>query len=256
MRVEEKAQPVAGEETLDRICGRLEVHQARGGYRFGVESLLLPGFVRPGAARAVDLGTGSGVMALVLARFGRVERVVGVEIQPQLVERARRSVARNGLADRIEIVEADLRALPREVPAGAFDLVVANPPYGREGEGQVCRASERAAGRQELLCTLADVVAAAARLLVFRGRLAVVLPPARLPELCRLGQAHSLQPARLRLVHGRLDLPACHALVELVRGGRMALEVEAPLCIYQAEQVYTPEVEGMLYPEGREPGGR
>jgi len=242
---------VAGEESLDRICGVLEVYQARGGYRFGLEALLLPGFVRPGAARAADLGTGSGVMALVLARFGKAARVTGVELQPQLADRARRSVAHNALQDRVEIVEADLRALPRAVPAGAYDLVISNPPYGEAGAGQVCRASERALARQELGCRLGDVVAAARRLLAFRGRFAVVLPPARLPELLRLCQDHGLRPARLRLVHGRPELAACHALVECVRGGRMALAVEPPLVVYERTEVYTPEVEGMLYPAGR-----
>ncbi|HOX45931.1 MAG TPA: methyltransferase [Myxococcota bacterium] len=246
----DELEPLA-DETLDRICGVLQVLQARRGYRFGLEALLLPAFARPGARSAVDLGTGSGVMALLLARFGGAARVTGVELQPRLAARARRSVALNQLGQRVEIVEADLRALPRAVPAGAHDLVLSNPPYGKQGEGQACRTSERALARQELGCRLGDVVAAARRLLAFRGRFAVVLPPARLPELLGLCQEHGLRPARLRLVHGRIELPACHALVECVRGGRTALTVEPPLVVYARPEVYTAEVEAMLYPAGR-----
>lgn len=242
------------DETLDRICGELEIFQARKGYRFGIEALLLAGFVQPGGGRLLDLGTGSGVLPLVLTRFGKVDRAVGVELQPALADRARRSVAHNGLAERITIVQGDLRKLDGlgpDLPPSGFDRVVANPPYGRAGTGRENPDDEKAVARHELHVTLEQVVAAAARLCAVRGQFCVVVPPVRLVELLRLCERAGLRPARLRLVHGRVDLPAKHSLLEAVRGGRMDLEVEPPLTVYGPEGAYTDEVRGMLYPGGQ-----
>ncbi len=241
------------DETLDRICGELEIFQARKGYRFGVETLLLAGFVQPGGKDLVDLGTGSGILPLVLTRFGKVERAVGVELQSAMAERARRSVDHNGLGERVTIVRADLRdleGLGPEVKPSAFDRVVANPPYGRAGTGHENPDDEKARARHEVTVTLAQVVAAAARLCAVRGHFCAVVPAIRLVELLGLCEDAGLRPARMRLVHGRLDLPAKHCLVEAVRGGRMDLEVEPPLIVYGADGAYTDEVRGMLYPGG------
>ncbi len=236
------------DETLDRICGQLEIYQARRGYRFGIEALLLAGFVRPGRRRLLDLGTGSGVLPLVLTHFGKVESAVGVEIQPALADRARRSVAHNGLAGRVEIVEADLRAPHDRLEPAGFDLVVCNPPYGRAGTGDRSPNREKALARHEVQVTLEDVVAAAARLVAVRGPFDAVVPPARLPELLALCADHDLRPARLRLAHGRAELGAKHCLVEAIRAGRMDLAVEPPLVIYDETGAYTSEVQEMLYP--------
>lgn len=241
------------DETLDRICGQLEIYQARRGYRFGVESLLLTGFVQPGGQALVDLGTGSGVLPIVLTHFDKVARAVGLELQPALVDRARRSVAHNALANRVSIVQADMRSvegLRPELPPAGFDRVVANPPYGRAGQGHANSDGEKARARHELTVSLPEVVAAAARLCAVRGQFCVVVPPLRLVELLGLCAQAGLRPARLRFVHGRVELVAKHCLLEAVRGGRMDLEVEPPLIVYTEEGEYTDEVKAMLYPAG------
>jgi tRNA1Val (adenine37-N6)-methyltransferase len=240
-----------GSETLDRICGEIEIYQATTGYRFGIEALLLSAFVPDGARRAVDLGTGAGVIPLVLAWFGKVESIAAVEIQPQLVQRARRSVEHNRVAEKISVIAADLRRLEGVLPAGAFDLVVSNPPYGTEGSGHVNRQAERACARHEILCTLPDVVTAARRLLAPRGLFDIVLPPARLPELLRLCEDHKLRPTRLRLVQGRPELPPKTCLLEAARGGRGKLKIEPTLILYGPNGRYTDEVQEILYPNRR-----
>lgn len=227
----------------------LEVFQARRGYRFGVETLLLCGFVEAGSDSMVDLGTGSGIIPLVLTRFGKAARAVGVEIQPALADRARRSVAHNRLADRVEIVEADLKALDGVLPAAGFDLVTSNPPYRPAGNGNVATEPEKARAKHELLCTLEDVVAVAGRLLRPRGRFVVIVPPERLEDLLGSCRSHGLRPARLRMVHGRAELPASHCLLDAVRGGRNQLVGERPLIVYENQERYTEEVQAMLYPE-------
>lgn len=236
------------DETIDTICGVLEVIQARRGYRFGVESLLLPGFVKPGATELVDLGCGSGIIPLVMVRFYGIEKAWGVEIQPALADRARRSAELNRLAGRIEIVEADLKALDGVLPAGRFNLVVSNPPYRPAGNGQVSREEEKALGKHEIACSAPDVVAAAARLLRPRGRFSLVFSSERLPELMALLRGHGLMPSRLRMVHGKLELGSKNCLVEAIRGGKGSMAVEPPLIVYDNSGEYTEEVKGMLYP--------
>jgi len=237
-------------ETEDLICGELTVFQAKKGYRFGVESLLLPAFA--GAADSlVDLGTGSGIMAMVGVKFHGVKKAKGVEIQASLAERATRNVATNGLSKKIEILKADMRELDGVLPAGKFDLVVSNPPYRQVRSGHVSRGDERALGRHEVKCKLPDVVAAAARLLRPRGRFCMVYPVGRIPELFRVCEEHKLRPARLRMVYGRLELAPKNCLVEGVRNGRMNLGVEPPLIMYEKSGEYTDEVKGMLYPSGK-----
>jgi tRNA1Val (adenine37-N6)-methyltransferase len=240
-----------GSETLDRICGEIEVYQATDGYRFGVETLLLAAFIPAGARRGVDLGTGAGVIPLVLTFFENVQAMTAIEIQPQLAQRARRSVAHNRLGEKISVIVADLRHLEDVLPARAFDLVVSNPPYGRGGSGHVNRHAERACARHEILCTLPDIVAAASRLLAPRGRFDIVLPPARLTELLRLCEDHRMCPTRLRLVQGRPELPPKVCLLEAVRDGRGRLKIEPTLILYGSDGRYTDEVQEMLYPKRR-----
>ncbi len=242
--------PVNPDESLDTICKALRVIQARRGYRFGVESLLLPGFAGTGAKKLIDLGCGSGVIPLVMVRFYGVERAWGVEIQAGLAERAQRSVELNGLSGRIQIVEADLKALEGVLPAGEFDLVVSNPPYRPADTGQVSRDRERAISKHEIACSAADVVAAAARLLRPSGRFCVVFASERIGELLSECVRYGLRPSRLRMVHGRVELGSKNCLVEAVRGGRGSLVVERPLIVYDSSGEYTEEVKGMLYPAG------
>lgn len=233
---------------MDRICGLLEIYQARNGYRFGVEALLLTGFVDRPARRLVDLGTGSGVLPLVLVRFGKAETAVGVELQPALAERARRSVAHNGLQDRITILHADLRHLQDVLPAASCDLVVSNPPHQPPGNGRVSPNRERALARSEMSCRLEDVVAASRRLLEGGGRFVTIYPAARLAEVLEACQRQQLFPARLRLVHGRAELSCRHFLLECRQGARRQLRVEPPLLVYGSDGRYSEEVQKYLYP--------
>jgi len=235
------------DETEDLICGELTVFQAKKGYRFGVESLLLPAFA--GAAESmVDLGTGSGIMAMVGVRFHGVKRAKGVEVQASLAERAARNVKKNRLASKIEIVRADMRELAGVLPAGKFDLVVSNPPYRQVRSGHVSRGDERALGRHEVMCQLPDVVGAAARLLRPRGRFCIVYPVGRIPELFRICEEYKLRPSRLRMVYGRVELKPKNCLAEAVRNGRMNLAVEPPMIMYDYSGEYTKEVKEILYP--------
>lgn len=238
------------DETLDDLrLGGLKIIQRRDGYRFSLDPILLCGFASfDGVEAAVDLGTGSGVIPLLLARRSTATWIVGVELQAGLADRARRSVALNNLGERIEIVEGDLRDLARSLGVGSFDLVLSNPPFRQGGSGRIAPDAERAAARHELAGGLTDFLKAAALLLRSGGRCCLIYLAERLTDLLLELRRAGLEPKRLRMVQSRAGEGARLVLVEARRGGRPGMVVEAPLLIYEGEE-YSAEVLA-IYGEG------
>jgi tRNA1Val (adenine37-N6)-methyltransferase len=223
-------------ETLDYLQGfDLRLPQARDGYRFSIDPLLLCDFAKIGArARVIDLGTGNGIVPQLLARTGKGREWFGLELQPEMVERARRSVMLNGLSDRVRIETGDVRALSDDWRGASMDVVVTNPPYRPPARGRVAPGAERGAARFELAGGLPDFLRAAAFLLKNGGRFYIVFLAERLAELLDDMRTYRLEPKRLRLVQSRSGEPAKLALVEGRKNGRPGMAVEAPLVIYQA----------------------
>lgn len=235
-------------ETIDELSiGNLKLIQAQQGYRFSLDPVLLVRFVMlRGEERVVDLGSGSGVIPLLLAKLSAAKELVGVELQPGLAERARRNVELNSLQQRVRILEGDLRRIRKLLSSGCADLVVSNPPYRQVGRGRISPADERAAARHELAGGLNDFVAAAGWLLNDGGRFVLIYLAERLPELLGAMTAAGIEPKRLRMVHPKQGDPARMVLVEGRKRGRPGLLVEAPLYIYRGEgRDYTEEVLAM-----------
>jgi tRNA1Val (adenine37-N6)-methyltransferase len=207
-------------ETLDDLYpAGLKIIQAKRGYRFSLDPVLLWAFSRVASGETVaDLGTGSGVVPLLLAACTGAQKIVGVEIQPELADRARRSVQLNSLQDKIDILEGDLRELGGRLAPQAFDVVVTNPPFRRPGTGRQAPVTERAAARHELFGGLADFLRTAAFLLRDGGRFYIVYLAERLAELLAGMQALRLEPKRLRCVHPRSGEGANLVLVEGRKG--------------------------------------
>lgn len=239
--------PPTGDETLDSLFqGRLKLLQPRKGYRFSLDPVLLVGLTRVRRRdRVVDLGTGCGVVPLLLAFRGAASHLTGVEIQPSLAALARRNVALNGFARLVEVLEADLRLIQRDHIPGPTSLVLSNPPYREIATGRLNPDRERASARHELLADLGAVVKAAARLLPDKGRLALIYPARRLPRLLEEVTEGGFAPKRLTLIHGSLDSPAKLAHLEAVRGGGEELQVNPPFAVYRADGRYTTEMAAM-----------
>jgi tRNA1Val (adenine37-N6)-methyltransferase len=231
------------DETLDELSGYgLRLVQPRHGYRFSVDPLLLADFARVRRdERAVDLGTGCGVVALLLARLEESCTVTGVEFQPAMAGIARRNVQLNDLSGRIDILSEDVISLKTRFPVDSFDLVVANPPYRRPGTGKVSPRAGRDDSRHETSATLADFLAAAKFLVKPSGRICFIYHTCRLAELMAQAAQQKLGVLRLRMVHGNSEAQARMFLVELVKGRVGELIVEPPLMVRGEDGGYSEE---------------
>ncbi len=234
-------------ETLDNLSiGHLQLLQSENGYRYSLDPILLARFVKvKKGARIVDLGTGCGILPLLLARLSDAVDCVGIELQSELADRAVRNVELNSLQDRVSIRQGDIRNIQDIFPASCFDLIVSNPPYRRFDSGRIAPNDERAAARHELAGGVADFVAAASWLLKNGGNFCVIYLAERLPELIAAMIARGIEPKRLRMIHPRQGAAARMALLEGRKGGRPGLQVEKPLYIYKnttAGRDYTEEV--------------
>jgi tRNA1Val (adenine37-N6)-methyltransferase len=231
------------------LNGRLRVRQQRRGYRFSIDALLLADFARPHPGDTVlDLGTGCGIISMILAyRHPRI-RVRGVEIQPELAELAVANIDENGMTGRVAVLQADMREITADRLSGPADVVVSNPPYRRPCSGKVNPDGQRALARHEIAITLAELLQASGRLLKNGGRFVTVYPAERLAELMRRMLAERIEPKRVRTVHSRRASDAKLVLVEGLKHGRPGVTVHAPLVLYDDEGEYTSEVKRMLAP--------
>ena len=233
-----------GDERIDDLQRNgYRIIQKKDGFCFGMDAVLLSGYakVRDGE-RAVDLGTGTGIIPILLSAKTGGDHFTGLEIQPEMAEMARRSVRLNGLEDRVDIVQGDIREASRLFGKASFDVVTSNPPYMNDAHGLKNPDLHRAISRHEVLCTLEDVVREAALLLKPGGRFYLVHRPHRLAEIITELKNHGLEPKRMKMVHPFVDKEANMVLIEAFRGGRPMMKVEAPVIVYKEKGVYTDEI--------------
>lgn len=232
-----------GERLDDLNRNQYKIIQNPEKFCFGMDAVLLSGFasVKEGET-AVDLGTGTGIIPILLAAKTEGRHFTGLEIQEESADIARRSVEYNGLTARISIQLGDIREASRLFGAASFDVVTSNPPYMNNQHGLVNPQLPKAIARHELLCTLEDVVREAARLLKPGGRFYLVHRPFRLIEIIQALTSYKLEPKRMKLVHPFIDKEPNMVLIECVRGGKSMVKVEPPLIVYQSQGVYTPEI--------------
>lgn len=233
-------------ETLDSIKIRdleVSVYQTLSGYRFSLDALLLADFPEIKACRSIlELGSGSGVVSLLLAKRYPRAKVTGVELQESLFSRAVRSAEANGLSERVRFIHTDLRKLTKILPHEGFDLAVMNPPFRRPGTGRISPGDERALARHELTAGLPETLKAASAMLKNRGRLCLVYNPDRLPELLAGMKARGLEPKRMRTVHSFAGDRARIALIDAVKSGAPGFKVLPPLFVYSGPGEYSPEM--------------
>jgi len=230
------------DETYDSIRD-IKLFQSKTGYRFSVDALLLENFISAKRlGRGIELGTGAGVISILLAKRNKDTKIVAVEIQDSLAQRAKRNVELNELSERIEVLREDISKLRKIFPANKFDFAFSNPPFRKTKTGLLSIDEERAVARHEIKITLPEIIETASYLLKNGGRFYLIYHPFRLVELIELLHKVNLEPKKMRFVHSRIVEEAKMVLLEAVKGSGQWLKIEPPLYIYEKGNEYTAEM--------------
>lgn len=232
-----------GERLDDLQRNHFQIIQNPRRFCFGMDAVLLSGFAKAKAgARVLDLGTGNGIIPILMAAKTEAEHLTGLEIQPESVDMAKRSVLLNDLTERVSIVEGDIKSASGLFGAAVFDVVTCNPPYMPGQHGLVNSDQAKALARHEIACTFEDVVREAGKLLRPGGTFYLVHRPFRLAEIISTLLTYKLEPKRMRLVYPFADQEPNMVLLEACRGGNSRMRVEPPLIVYKEPGVYMPEI--------------
>ncbi len=238
------SQPVSEEVTLDSIRD-IRLYQPRIGYRFSVDSLLLFNFIKLHRIGSIaDIGAGSGIIGLLLAKRYEKTRVVLFEIQHKLSKLALKNIEINALQDRVTVYNVDVKEIPSLYPSfySSFDVVVSNPPFRKIRSGRINPYEEKALARHEIAIDLSGLLKIADFLLRPRGRLFLIYLPSRLLEIIDGLRKKGIEAKRLQFVHSSIQSEAKMVLIEGVKAGRAGLRVEKPFFIYSETGGYTEEM--------------
>jgi tRNA1Val (adenine37-N6)-methyltransferase len=231
------------------LNGQLNIAQPGSGYRYSIDAVLLASLPRPKAGQSLlDLGTGCGIIPLILAFRNREVRITGVEVQRELVQLAAMNVMNNGLKDRVRIIHEDLRRLSQDIIGGPVDWIVSNPPYRRAVSGRVNPDTQRALARHEIKVNLHQLISTVKRLLKTGGRFAIIYPSERMVDLFNEMRQAGLEPKWLQCVHSQAEDEAKLILVQAVMGGKAGLKIGRPLVVYGSDGNYSTAVQNMMAP--------
>ena len=210
---------------------------------FGMDAVLLSGFANvKSKERVLDLGTGTGIIPILLEAKTKGEHFTGLEIQPESADMARRSVELNHLELKIDIVTGDIKDASKHFGASSFDVITTNPPYMIGNHGLQNLQDAKTIARHEILCTLEDILRESAKILHPKGRFYMVHRPFRLSEILCLMTKYGIEPKRMKLVYPFIDREPNMVLIEGLRNGKPRLTVEKPLIVYQSDGKYTDEI--------------
>lgn len=231
------------ERLVDLERNGYQIIQNQKGFCFGIDAVLLSGFanVREGE-QVLDLGTGTGIIPILLEAKTNGRHFTGLEIQGESVDMARRSIEINDLKDKINIVQGDIKEASKIFGGATFHVVTTNPPYMTENHGLQNEGDAKAIARHEILCNLEDIIRESAKVLKPKGRFFMVHRPRRLVDIISLMRSYRLEPKRIRMVHPFADKEANMVLVEGIKNGGTMMKVEAPLVVYEEPGIFTEEI--------------
>ncbi|MBR2765910.1 MAG: tRNA1(Val) (adenine(37)-N6)-methyltransferase [Blautia sp.] len=230
-------------ERLDDLQNGFYLIQDPAGFCFGMDAVLLSSFANVHRGdNVLDLGTGTGILPVLLAARTTGSVFTGLEIQPESADMAARSVIYNHLEDRITILRGDIKEAATLFGAASFRVVVCNPPYLQGGHGKENGSARVSAARHEILCTLEDVISQTAAVLKDHGRFYMVHRPQRMAEIISMLHRYRLEPKRLRLVHPYMDKEPNLVLIESVKGVNPGLRIAAPLIVCERGGGFTEEI--------------
>lgn len=210
---------------------------------FGMDAVLLSGFASAKEGdKVIDLGTGTGIIPILMEAKTKAEKFIALEIQEESADMARRSVLLNGQDKKIDVVIGDIKDASKQFGASSFDVVTTNPPYMIGNHGIVNGNQAKAIARHEVLCNLDELIRESSKMLKHHGHFYMVHRPFRLVEILSVMSKYKLEPKRIRFVHPFIDKEPNMVLIEGLKGGNSRIQVEKPLIIYQEQNKYTSEI--------------
>lgn len=237
-------------ERLDDLGRKgYQIIQNPNSFCFGIDAVLLTGFARvKDGAKVLDLGTGTGIIPILLEAKTEASHLTGLEIQEESADMARRSVAFNQLEEKIDIVVGDIKEASALFEKGSFDVITSNPPYMIGSHGLTGENDKKTIARHEVLCTFDDIAREASLLLKPGGTFYLVHRPFRLVELFGTMTKYHLEPKRMKMVHPFVDKEPNMVLIEAKKGGKSRIEIESPLIVYKSPGQYTDEIYDIYKP--------
>ncbi len=229
--------------------GKLEAYQPKNGYRYSIDSIILATYLYSTLSdkdKIIDLGTGSGIIPLILAFKKKDINILGIELQKSLADIAKLNVSTNKMTEKIKIAESDFRLFKKNpffIPA---DIVVSNPPYRKTDSGKINPNSQKAIARHEIKASLKDIIRAAKTMLKVSGKFTIIYPAVRLAELCYEMKISGIEPKLIRNIHSQKNKEAKLILTQGVKGGKSGVKIAPPLIIYNDDGSYTQEIEDMF----------
>lgn len=222
----------------------LKIIQNKKGFCFGIDSVIISDFAKDLKAEAVgvDLGTGTGIIGILLCAKTKIKKIIGVEIQKEVADMTKRSIKINNLEDRFEILNTNIKNINKEVKGDSFDFVVTNPPYKKIETGKVNENELKYISRHEYTASLEDFIKASKYLLKDKGNLYMVHRPERLADIIELMRKYKIEPKKIRMVYSKLEKDASLVLIKATKNAKPFLKIEKPLIIYNKNGEYTDEI--------------
>lgn len=232
-------------ERLDNLeYNDLKIIQNTEGFCFGIDSILIANFAKEIKSNSVgaDLGTGTGIIAILLAAKTKLKKIYGIEIQEDVAEMAKRSIDLNDLREKCEIINTNIKNIREKLERESLDFVITNPPYKKIDTGKVNESTYKFVSRHEISADLEDFIIAAKYLLKDRGTIYMVHRPERLADIIELMRKYKLEPKKIRFVYPKADKDANLVLIKAVKNAKPFLKIEKPLIVYNKKGEYTDEI--------------
>jgi tRNA1Val (adenine37-N6)-methyltransferase len=222
----------------------LKIIQSTDGFRFGIDSVLLSDFAKSikTKAKVLDIGTGTGIISILLSKKINAEKIIGIEVQPEVAEMAKRSVELNDLDSKIEIINDNINNIENYFENNSLDAVVTNPPYQKNNTGLKSENLKHLISRHEIECTLEDIIKKSFKILKDKGEFYMVHRPERLVDIFYLMRKYKIEPKEIRYVYPKFGEKANLILIKGIKNANEFLKVYKPLIIYNSDGSYTNEV--------------
>ena len=222
----------------------LKIIQNKKGFCFGIDSVLISDFAKDVKNNSVgaDLGTGTGIIGILLCAKTKIKKIYGIEVQSDVADMAKRSIRMNGLEDKFEILNLNIKNINENIKKESLDFIVTNPPYKKIETGKVNENEYKYISRHECSANLEDFIKTSKYLLKDKGTLYMVHRPERLVDLMELMRKYKIEPKKIRFVYSSLNKEACLVLIKAVKNAKQFLRVEQPLIIYNNKGEYTDEI--------------